>query len=310
MSKTTRGLFGRKSPAQVTVLQTNVHQASARNAKLALILTGLGVGISATAVLSDLLHPILALLAGTFIGAVVGGFCWLMVTIWPVLRVIWWWATEIVLVVGLLTGWTVLANGSPMWVRLVVVGLVLGVPAVVGPIRRHVVALAWCVIVRHRLRVAFSQFIVSNQSGTLPFILIARPTPVGERVWVYLRAGLSLTMLQARLDQLAVACHATSVQVSKAGEGSAAYVRFDIKRREVLTATIGSPLVDMVDPATPEAQRTVADLPTAINLGDIPQDAKFATYIPSSRTSGKTPAAATANGSKPAGLADDDNEWI
>jgi hypothetical protein len=305
------GLFGRKSPAQVTVIAANVHRASARNARLALILTALLVGGLSMAVLSDSMHPILSVFAGAFIGIAAGGVVWLAVTVWPVLRAVWWWATEIVLAVVLLAGWNALANAVPLWARLVVVGLVLGVPAGVGPIRRRVVALAWCVIVRHRLRQAFSQFIASNKTGTLPFILIARPTPVGERVWVYLRPGLSLAMLQPRLDQLAVACHAIAVQVVKAGEGnSAAFVRFDIKRREVLTAAVGSPLTSMVDPATPQQQRQAADLPTALNLGDIPTDAKFVSYVPSPKSDRKpTAAGATANGSKPA-AADDENEWI
>ena len=56
---------------------------------------------------------------------------------------------------------------------------------------RHIIAVAWCLIVRHRIRTCFAQFIISNQSGSLPLILWARPTPVGERVWVWLRTGLS-----------------------------------------------------------------------------------------------------------------------
>jgi hypothetical protein len=312
VSKSSGGLFGRKGPAQVTVLETKVRHASFRNARVAFIVTALLVGALSALVLSDRMHPILAVLAGLAIGAVAGSLVGFAVLVWPVVRIIWWWSTEIVLVVLLLAGWTALANGTPLWVRFVVVGLVLGVPAVVPAIRRHVVALAWCVIVRHRLRVAFSQFIVSNKSGSLPFILAAVPTPVGERVWVCLRAGLSLPLLQQRVDQLAVACHATTVQVVRAGRSNAAFVRFDIKRREVLTATIGSPLLDMVDPSTPQPKRTPGDLPTAINLGDIPQDATlFATYTPSSKTAGKRPATSTsANGSKPAAPADDSNEWI
>src|SRR3712207_186907 len=131
-----------------------------------------------------------------------------------------------------------------MWVRFVVVGLFVGLPALSPPIRRRVIALGWCVIVRHRLRVCFAQFIIGNQSGSLPFILWARPTPVGERVWVYLRPGLSLADLQGRLEKIAVACHAKTCVVEHASDGNAAYLRFDIKRREVLHAAVDSPLVD------------------------------------------------------------------
>ena len=64
-------------------------------------------------------------------------------------------------------------------------------------VRRPIVALGWCFVVRHRLRTCFAQFIVANQSGSLPLILAARPTPVGERVWIYLRPGLSVNELQS-----------------------------------------------------------------------------------------------------------------
>jgi hypothetical protein len=47
-------------------------------------------------------------------------------------------------------------------------------------------------------------------------------------------------------------------------------LRIDIKRREVLTATVGSPLVGLVDPDTPATLRAVNDMPTALDLPDIP----------------------------------------
>jgi hypothetical protein len=154
----------------------------------------------------------------------------------------------------------------------------VGVPAAVPPIRRRIVALAWCVIVRHRVRTCFAQFIIANQSGSLPLILWATPTPVGERVWVWLRTGLSLADLQSRLEKIAVACWASSVQAERASDGNAAYVRLDIKRREVLTAAVGSPLVDLVDPDTPTAEPKPVTVPTALDLPDVPR-----TEIPMAR---------------------------
>jgi hypothetical protein len=169
----------------------------------------------------------------------------------------------------------------------------------VPAIRRRIVALAWCVIVRHRLRVCFSQFIIANKSGSLPLILWARPTPVGERVWVYLRPGLSLSRLQSRLDEIAVTCHATSVLVELASESKkAAYLRFDIKRREVLTAKVSSPLTGVIDTDNmPLPYTAPTDVPTALDLPDVPAESPLATAAKSSTSSnGKKPArtAATA----------------
>jgi hypothetical protein len=51
--------------------------------------------------------------------------------------------------------------------------------------RRFPGALAWCQISRHRIRTCFYEFIITSRTGTLPLILGARPTPAGERLWVF-----------------------------------------------------------------------------------------------------------------------------
>src|SRR5439155_9105332 len=109
-------------------------------------------------------------------------------------------------------------------------------------------------------------------------------TPVGERVWVYLRPGLSLTQLQARLDQIAVACHAATVTIDRASERNAAFLRLDVKRRDALTDTIASPVVDLVDPATPRIAYHLGDPPTALDLPDVPN----APAEPATTLSGRT----------------------
>jgi hypothetical protein len=91
-------------------------------------------------------------------------------------------------------------------------------------------------------------------------------------VHVYLRPGLSITDLEHRLEKIAVACHATAVTVDRASDRTAAHLRLDIKRREVLGATVSSPLVDLVDPTTPLPARTPGVLPTALDLPDVPND--------------------------------------
>ena len=122
----------------------------------------------------------------------------------------WWWSTSLLAVIGL---------GSA-----------------ITPVRRRVVAFAWCAIVRHRLRVCFAAFIRSRNRldpGLAPVILTARPTPAGERVWVWLRTGLDIDELERSTAKLAVACWASEVQVC-GSRRFAALVRLDVTRRDPL----------------------------------------------------------------------------
>ncbi|RAO11825.1 hypothetical protein [Micromonospora noduli] len=312
MSKSSPRRFAGRSTGTVTVIEAKVHRSSARNARMAFILTAVIVGLLSAVVAASYIHPILAVFVGAVIGVPTGGLVWLLVRIWPVIRLLWWWTPETILGILLLTAWVQLANHTPTLVTLLVVALVVGVPAAIRPVRRQVIAWTWCLVVRHRLRVCFAQFIIANQSGSLPLILWARPTPVGERVWVYLRPGLSAKDLEGRLDKIAVTCHASTVLIERASENNAAYLRFDIKRREVLTAHVGSPLVDVIDPTAPVSASPLT-VPTALDLPDV--DAPTIT-LPTQGKPAKKPAASTANGSKPAASSassvedDDTSDWI
>jgi hypothetical protein len=293
VSKSTRGFgFGRRS-GTVTVIEQKVLRTTARNARMAFVITALIVGILTMSVASDHMHPILAGLLAALIAFVAGALVWTVVRIWPVLRLLWWWTPEISAGMALVYGWIALANATPALITLAVMAPAVGIPAAVPALRRRVTALGWCFIVRHRLRVCFSQFIIANKSGSLPLILWARPTQVGERVWVYLRPGLSLRKLQDRLDEIAVTCHADSALVERASNnGKAAYLRFDIKRREVLTAKVNSPLPGVIDTENmPHANTAPGDVPTALDLPDVPAESPLATT---------TKSAANSNGKKPA----------
>ncbi|MDG4778996.1 hypothetical protein O7614_04970 [Micromonospora sp. WMMD961] len=297
----------------MTVIEAKVHRSSARNAKMAFILTAVIVGLLSAVVAASYWHPIVSLFVGALIGVPTGALAWLLVRIWPVIRLLWWWSLETAMAVLLLTAWVQLANHTPTLVTLLVVALVVGVPAAIPAVRRCVIAWMWCLVVRHRLRVCFAQFIIANQSGSLPLILWARPTPVGERVWVYLRPGLSAKDLESRLDKIAVTCHASTVLIERASENNAAYLRFDIKRREVLTAHVGSPLVDVIDLAAPVSASPLT-VPTALDLPDV--TAPTINLPTQGKPAGKKPAPTTANGSKPAASSassvedDDTSDWI
>ncbi|MEU7909441.1 hypothetical protein [Actinoplanes sp. NPDC049118] len=308
MSKSTpRRGFGKRS-GTVTVIEAKVHRSAERDARMAFIITAIVVCLIAMTVASDHMHPILAFLVGAMISLITGAVAWTLVRIWPVIRLIWWWIPEIGTAVLLTYGWMQLANHTPAPVTLAVLALVVGVPAAVPLIRRRIVAVVWCVVVRHRLRVCFSQFIVANQSGSLPLILWARPTPVGERVWVYLRPGLSQADLVGRLDKIAVTCHASSALIERAAEGNAAYLRFDIKRREVLNRQVNSHLPSLVDPDMPVMPRQPGTVPTALDLPDVLAESKpTAAAKTATSPNGRKPAASSA---ADADSGDDITDWI
>ncbi|MFC7532318.1 hypothetical protein [Actinoplanes sp. GCM10030250] len=302
MSKSTRsGGSGRRS-GTVTVIEQRVHRSAAENARFAFILTAVVSGLVALVVAADHMHPLLALFVAVPIAALCGGLVWTVVRIWPVLRLLWWWSFEITAAVLLAWGWTVLAASTSTLITFTVLVLVIGLPAFFPPSRRMVVALFWCVAVRHRLRVCFSQFIIANRSGSLPLILGVRPTPVGERVWVYLRPGLSLEKLQGSLGEIAVACHATSALVQRAGNNNSAFVRFDIKRREVLTHDVTSPLIDVIPPVPPVPGKTSATV-TGLDLPDVDDPA------PANPAPATKPKTATSRQPVPDDE-DDTSQWI
>ncbi|GIF04688.1 hypothetical protein [Actinoplanes siamensis] len=307
MSKSTRpGRSGRGS-GTVTVIEQRVHRSAAENARFAFILTAIVTFLVALVVAKSHMHPLLAAFVAAPIAAACGALVWGLVRSWPVLRLIWWWTPEITFTVLMAWGWTALAANTSGLITLAVLAVVIGTPAAVPVLRRWTVALFWCVAVRHRLRVCFSQFIITNRSGSLPLILGARPTPIGERVWVLLRPGLSIDYLTQQLGKIAVACQAKSVLVEMAGTSNAAFVRFDIKRREVLTADVNSPLIDVIDPAIPLDDKEPATV-TGLDLPDVDD-------VPATTPDKSRAATGSTNSRKPATTAaatdgDDINDWI
>lgn len=299
MSNSSRGRgFGRRS-GTVTVIEQQVHRSAAVDARFAFILTVIVVGLVALVVAKDHMHPILAIFVAAPIAILCGALVWALVRIWPVIRLIWWWTPEITLTVLAAWGWTALAANTPGLLTLAILAVLVGGSAVVPFLRRWVKALFWCIAVRHRLRICFSQFIIANKSGSLPLILLALPTPVGERVWVILRPGLSLQYLTGKLPEIAVACHATTALIAHAGGGNSAIVRFDIKRREVLTADIRSPLVDVIDPDVPLTGKKPATVTGGLDLPDVDGTTAAATVPPQPKP------APPRNGKKPEPPAED-----
>ncbi len=278
MSKSTsRSPFGwsNRGGNAVTVIEAPVARSYRRRATIAFwVILGV-VGLLAATVASHYLHPIVGAVLGGVIGAACGAVAFALIVAWPVLRVFWHWLTEILLGLVAVYGWTWVMQSTPMWGSLLTVVLVVGLPAAIGPVRRRILALTWCLIVRHRLRMCFAAFIATNRSGSLPLILLARPTPAGERVWVWLRPGLSLRDLEqeGQVQKLAVACWANEVRVIRASRRYAALIRVDITRREPLAATIVSPLPDYVPTDVPANAPTSPGMPpVGLDLPDVPDE--------------------------------------
>jgi hypothetical protein len=219
------------------------------------------------------MYPILGGLLGIVAGVVLGLFLFALIVAWPVLRIIWHWFVEIGLGLAVVYGWLWLMTVTPLWLSLVTVVVGVGVPASLSRSRYWGAGILWCLIVRHRLRMLFAAFIATNREGTLPLILWARPTPAGERVWVWLRPGLSIKDLEqdGQVQKLAVACWANEVRVTRASRTRAALIRVDVTRRNTLANKVKSPLPDYV-PADMPATVPVspAGPPVGVNLADVP----------------------------------------
>ena len=308
VSKSTRrSLFGTATRGQtVTVIEAPVARTYRRRATIAFWVILGTVGLLAATVAAHSMHPILGWLLGMLLGAVTGAVVFALIIAWPVLRVFWHWGVEIGSGLGLVYGWTWLMQATPLWLSLVLVVVLVGVPAAFGPVRRRIVAVGWCVIVRHRLRLCFAAFIATNRQGSLPFILLARPTPAGERVWVWLRPGLSLRDLEqdGQVQKLAVACWANEVRVLRASRKYAALIRVDITRRDPLGDKVRSNLPDYL-PADMPANAPVSPgmPPVGLDLTDVPERATTTTAEFRPRTPRKPAPPANPSGFDPSDYA-------
>jgi hypothetical protein len=259
----------------VALVDAPVAKAYARKSQVAFFVTAALVGVPAAAVLSRVMSPVAGVVLGLFAGALFGVMVALLVAAWPVLRVVWHWAAEITLALLLVVGTRALASVVAPWLALVLVLVVFGAPMLFGPVRRRLVAFVWCVVVRHRLRLCFAEFIRATgriHRHSPPIILLARPTPAGERVWVWLRPGLELTDLEGKAGKLAVACWASDVRVVRASERFAALLRVDVTRRDPLRTVVRSPLTRLVPDAVVVSAPVSPGLPPlGLDLPDVPE---------------------------------------
>jgi hypothetical protein len=277
MSKASRSRTSPNSGGAVTVIEVSTARSFARRAQVTFYVVaffGLMVGIVA-AMFAAPDRRVLAVGVGLVIGLVLAALAAALVTAWPVLRSLWHWSLEIGSAVAVVFGWTALADATAPWVPGVALAAIAAAIATAGPIRRRLVAIAWCAVVRHRLRLSFAEFVRAVNRLHLanpPLILLARPTPAGERVWVWLRPGLDLTDLEEKADKLAVACWASEVRAVRASARFAALVRIDVTRRDPLARLVASPLAAMV-PGQRDSDTTAGRADWAgLDLNDVPEE--------------------------------------
>ncbi|WP_426505401.1 hypothetical protein ACPPVO_47140 [Dactylosporangium sp. McL0621] len=242
-----RQLFGARPVMAMAVVEPQVSASYAQRARMTVMVSSpLAVALSCAAMAAA--HVGLpGLLLGVPLGIVVGLVAGVTVLVWPVLRALWWWSVELLTLAGLLWVWVELSQVLAWWGAFSVLALTAVGLALVERVRRTAVALGWCVVDRHRLRLSFVRIVRGSSHGgvpVLPLMLWARPTPAGERVWVLLRPGLAMSDLEGKTDKLAVACWASEVRVARASARSAAFLRVDVARRDPLTQKVRSPLAD------------------------------------------------------------------
>ncbi|RCW44682.1 hypothetical protein DFQ14_104272 [Halopolyspora algeriensis] len=162
-------------------------------------------------------------------------------------------------ILGLLVRWRAELTGAAVLLAVFVwldgfgsavltVAVLVGVPAVLLAVphtRRFLVARVWCVADRHRLRACLKRTKVRtmNRDGTYPFMLWARPTTTGERIWLWLPAGTAATDIENSLEYVAPACFARSARLHRPKKVTT-FVAVDIIRRDPLEAKkpVSSPL--------------------------------------------------------------------
>jgi hypothetical protein len=270
----------------VAVVDQSLRYASARRAKLGFWITFVIVSTYTDVVVRSVhgTGPIRTFLIGTLAGLAAGSVVFVLAFCWPAIRLTVHWAAELLALSALLGAYLLLTTAMTAPVAAGVLLLAVCGPLTYPLARRRLLALGWCVISRHRLRVCFAEFIHARHTdGRLPLILLARPTPAGERIWVWLRAGLCLDDLTDRFEEIAVATWATDAHAVKS-ERWAALIRVDLTRRNALAAVVGSPLTDSI----PTGQQRPAPVPrpvfvTGLDLPDIP-DASVPVSDPFRRT--------------------------
>ena len=149
------------------------------------------------------------------------------------LLIVWRWAFELVVAVVLVVAYRRLTVHMPHWVAATVLLGPVALTLVIPWSRRQLVGWLWCTVTRHRLRALFVAVNVTNGHGKLPWLLLVRPTPVGERALCLMVAGLSVNDLADRTESIAATCWARESRVARSVR-FAPLIWIDVVRRDPL----------------------------------------------------------------------------
>lgn len=176
----------------------------------------------------------------------------------PLMRVLGWvvrYRAELtVITVTVIVALCLRGQVGSDWATVILVAAMAGL-FVVPVSRRYVTRRMWCVYSRHRARACFVQTRTMTHDGRMPFLYWSRPSPVGERIRVWLPAGLEVKDLEQVCPELAVACWARSARV-ETNRRFAHLVVVEMVRRDPLGAA------DVITPAVLHGIPTDADLGT------------------------------------------------
>lgn len=155
----------------------------------------------------------------------------------------WRWRYELVGFCGLAAGLRAAADAEGAAALIVAAAAAVAVTGLVSlfpPARRLALARAWCIISPHRIRTGCAQAFVHSRAGKIPVVLLTRAQPFGERVLVWCRAGTSPQDLESAREQLAAACWARDVKITRNAR-FAHLVTIDVVRRveQVAVASVG-----------------------------------------------------------------------
>ena len=104
--------------------------------------------------------------------------------------------------------------------------------------RRFLFHRAQAVLTRHRVRQALVECrVLNSRSRACPLTLWARPTRVGEVVWLFLRAGIGPHAVEDQAEELAATCFAREARIT-AWSSSTNLVRVEIIRRDPLAPNL------------------------------------------------------------------------
>jgi hypothetical protein len=140
----------------------------------------------------------------------------------------WWLCEHLVGPTWTVLGWTAIWAGLLGWPRS----------------RRVLLTGLGLAVTRHRLRTAMVELRLTTRSGRLPLVVWMAPTPVGERVWLWCRAGISAEDMADEIDSIRAACCAREIRITR-DRRVAALVTVDVIRRDPLrpSTVVTSPLV-------------------------------------------------------------------